>query len=115
MEFFFPGGILLKNFSKTNQLTADLHATLGSFVCVVNFGFFSHDVIDRPYSASVRTYVLLSMYANVTSIILVYSIINNYSPKWSWLAVDIYRAAKRRGKYPTLTTDTEVNSCFSIY
>ena len=24
-------------------------------------------------------------------------IINNYSPKWRWLAVDIYRAAKRRG------------------
>ena len=42
-------------------------------------------------------------------------IINNYSPKWRWLAVDIYRAAKRRGKYPTLATDTEVNSCFSIY
>ena len=42
-------------------------------------------------------------------------IFNNYSPKWRWLAVDIYRAAKRRGKYPTLATDTEVNSCFSIY
>ena len=40
---------------------------------------------------------------------------NNYSPKWRWLAVDIYRAAKRRGKYPTLATDTEENSCFSIY
>ena len=24
--------------------------------------------------------------------------------------MDIYRAAKRRGKYPTLDTDTEVNS-----
>ena len=45
----------------------------------------------------------------------VYTIINNYSPKWRWLVVDIYRAAKRRGKYPTLATDTEVNSCFSIY
>ena len=42
-------------------------------------------------------------------------IINNYLPKWRWLAADIYRAAKRRGKYPTLATDTEVNSCFSIY
>ena len=29
--------------------------------------------------------------------------------------MDIYRAAKRRGKYPTLATDTEVNSCFSIF
>ena len=42
-------------------------------------------------------------------------IFNNYSPKWRWLAVDIYRAAKRRGKYQLLATDTEVNSCFSIY
>ena len=33
-----------------------------------------------------------------------------YSPKWRWLAGDIYRAAKRRAKYPTLATDTEVNS-----
>ena len=31
--------------------------------------------------------------------------INNYSPKWRWLAVDIYRAAKRRVKYPPLATD----------
>ena len=44
-----------------------------------------------------------------------WGIFNNYSPKWRWLAVDIYRAAKRRGKYPTLATDTEVNSCFSMY
>ena len=41
--------------------------------------------------------------------------VNHYSPKWRWLVVDVYRAAKRRGKYPTLATDTEVNSCFSIY
>ena len=26
--------------------------------------------------------------------------------------MDIYLAAKGRGKYPTLATDTEVNSCF---
>ena len=44
-----------------------------------------------------------------------WGIFNNYSPKWRWLVVDIYRAAKRRGKYRMLTTDTEVNSCFSIY
>ena len=42
-------------------------------------------------------------------------IINNYSPKWRWLAVDIYRAAKLRAKYPPLATDTEVNTCFRIY
>ena len=28
-----------------------------------------------------------------------WGIFNNYSPKWRWLAVDIYRAAKRRGKF----------------
>ena len=43
-----------------------------------------------------------------------WNLINNYSPKWRWLAVDIYRAANRRGKYWTLATDNEVNSCFSI-
>ena len=43
-----------------------------------------------------------------------WGIFNNYSPKWRWLVVDIYRAAKRRGKYPTLATSTSVNSCFSI-
>ena len=42
-------------------------------------------------------------------------IFNNYSPKWRWLVVDIYQAAKWRGKYPTPATDTEVNNCFSIY
>ena len=29
--------------------------------------------------------------------------------------VDIYRDAKRRGTYPTLSTDPEGDSCFSIY
>ena len=47
--------------------------------------------------------------------LFVQQIISNYSPKWSWVAVDIYRAAKRQGKYQPLATDTEVNSCFSIY
>ena len=35
--------------------------------------------------------------------------------KWRWLVVDIYRAAKRRGKYLPWTTDTEVNNYFSMY
>ena len=30
-------------------------------------------------------------------------IINKYSPKWRWIVMDIYRAAKRRGKYPSLS------------
>ena len=29
-----------------------------------------------------------------------WGIFNNYSPRWKWLKVDIYRAAKRRGNYP---------------
>ena len=43
--------------------------------------------------------------------------INNYSPapKWERLEVDIYRAVKRRGKYPSVATDTGVNSSFSYY
>ena len=37
---------------------------------------------------------------------------NNYSPKWRWLVVIFYRAAKQPGKYPLLATDTEVNNCY---
>ena len=37
--------------------------------------------------------------------------LTNYSSNWRWLVVDIYRASKRRGKYPPLATDIEVNSC----
>ena len=32
-----------------------------------------------------------------------HKIFNNYSPKWRWIVVDIYRVAKRRGKYPPLS------------
>ena len=49
------------------------------------------------------------------AVIINLSIYNNYSPKWRRLVLDIYRAAKQRGKYPPLATDTEVNNCFSIY
>ena len=52
------------------------------------------------------------MHSSVHKILYIF---NNYSPKWRWLVVDIYRGAKWRGKYPTLATDTEVTSCFSIY
>ena len=30
-------------------------------------------------------------------------LVNNYSPKWRWIGLDICRAAKRRGKYPSLS------------
>ena len=29
-------------------------------------------------------------------------IVNNYSSKWRWITVDIYRALKQQGKYPPL-------------
>ena len=48
------------------------------------------------------------------SLFFVFRLINNYPPKWRWLAVDIYQATKWHGKYPPLATVTEVNSCFSI-
>ena len=43
-------------------------------------------------------------------------IVNSYSPKRRCIMVDIYQvAAKRRGKFRPLLTDTEVNNCFSMY
>ena len=68
-------------------------------------------LMESPHNAG-RNPALFNCMFNWT---MTYRIVNNYSPKWRWLVVDIYRAAKRRGKYPPLTTDTEVNSCFSIY
>ena len=35
------------------------------------------------------------------------NILKNYSPNWRWVVLGIHRAAKRRGKYPPLATDTE--------
>ena len=42
---------------------------------------------------------------------MVYIIWNNYSPQCRWLALDMYLAALRLGKYPPLATSTSVNSC----
>ena len=42
-------------------------------------------------------------------------IVYDYPPKGRWIVVDIYRDAKRRVIYPTLFTDPEGDSCFSIY
>ena len=42
-------------------------------------------------------------------------IIYNYPPKGRCIEVDIYRDGKRRGIYPSLLTDPEGDSCFSIY
>ena len=59
--------------------------------------------------------ITLQIFFAIRAVLKIMAIFKNYSPKRRWLAVDIYRAAKRRGKYSTLATDTEVNSCFSIY
>ena len=44
-------------------------------------------------------------------------IIHNYLPKGRWIVADIYRDVKHRGiiLYPSLLTDPEGDSCFSIY
>ena len=72
------------------------------------------DEIQIPHDKHCKVSSLVKSHQNTLNYVK-YEIINNYSPKWRWLVVDIYRAAKRRGKCPTLATDTEVNSCFSIY
>ena len=74
--------------------------------------YCGYDRIKSKHSEK-GTFYLQLLLCDIASISC--AIVNNYSPKWRWLAVDIYRAAKRRGKYLTLATDTEVNSCFSIY
>ena len=42
-------------------------------------------------------------------------IINDYSSKWRWIMVDIYWAAKQRGKYPPLPMTLKLIIVFSIY
>ena len=68
-----------------------------------------NEIID-PYQAA----VILDLKRGWMGINNVLKIINNYSPKWRWIVVDIYRAIFYC-KYPSLFTDTEVNNCFSVY
>ena len=43
-------------------------------------------------------------------------IYNNYSPKWRWLVLDIYRGREAARQISTiLATSTSVNNGFSIY
>ena len=66
----------------------------------------------------INMYIYLLVFLNnvtIKALAVLSKIVNNYSPKWRRLAVDVYRAAKRPGKYPPLATNTEVNSCFSLY
>ena len=65
--------------------------------------------------ASLRSFKVLQTIHMMVQCVESIIIFNNYSLKWRWLAVDIYGAAKRQGKYQPLATSTEVNSCFSIY
>ena len=43
-----------------------------------------------------------------------YVIVTNYLPNWRWLVLDIDQAAKRRGKYLSLDTETDWDNWFSI-
>ena len=42
-------------------------------------------------------------------------LINNYSPKWRWIVVNICRATRRWGNHLPLFTDAKVNNCLSTY
>ena len=57
----------------------------------------------------------LSAWVKIIQYKLWCGIIYNYSLKGRGIVVDIYRDAKRRGIYPPLFTDSEGDSCFSIY
>ena len=89
------------------------------FYCSFSNIFWTH--FEKYYFTLTKKSRVLSNQDVILGIItspcplLNYLTFNNYSPKWRWLAVNIYRAAKRRVKYQPLATDTEVNSCFSIY
>ena len=54
---------------------------------------FSKQLLDLSLYENTDVAVITS-WSRLTSSII---IINNYSPKWRWIVVDIYRAAKRRG------------------
>ena len=41
--------------------------------------------------------------------------INNYSSKWGWLVVDIYRAVKRGGKYLFSKLFATESKYFQVY
>jgi len=42
------------------------------------------------------------------------TVVNNYSPKWRSIVVDIYRAAKWRGKYPPLSPTESDFTCLRV-
>ena len=50
----------------------------------------------------------IALYFLVFTVQITIGIDNNYSRKWRWLVVKFAEAAKRRGKYPLLSTNTEV-------
>ena len=64
--------------------------------------------IDRPMLIPTTT---LRFYINF---LMLPKIINNYSMKWKWIVLGIYRDAERRGKESPLFTNIEANNCFTI-
>ena len=58
-------------------------------------------------SSWVGNNIYTALVLSVTGIAKTRGIVNNYSPKWRWLVVDIYQATKRRGEYISLFNDTK--------
>ena len=72
--------------------------------------FFLLDTVGNPERARCRLHLARSGSQSHCAIWIIlpargasHIIINNYSPKWRWIVVDIHRAAKRRSKYPPLS------------
>ena len=75
-----------------SQCSLTLHPSLAINFYVENYNSFSvYQTMDSAFRAFESDWLLRL------------GIVNNYSPKWRWMAVDIYQAAQRRGKYPPLS------------
>ena len=60
-------------------------------------------------------FIILQIFFATRAVLKIGEYLKTIPPEWRRLVLDIYRAMRRQSKYTTLATDTEVNSCFSIY
>ena len=73
---------------------------------VVKYNISTFRYFNNHLSNYTKTIIRLRLVNIPLDFVLgIFNIFNNYSPKWGWLAEDIYPAVKRRDKYPTLATD----------
>ena len=84
------------NLFNTRRKTSYLQAAVQS-LCSIS------QLYQCQWNNKLLTFAAKGALYYVTIITALFSHINNYSPKWRWIVVDIYRAAKRRGKYPPLS------------